>query len=369
MIMEEWKPKTDLGRRVKARQITDINEILDNGWTILEPQITDTLLPGMEHDLLMIGQSKGKFGGGRRRVFRQTQKKTQEGNKPHFAAYAVIGNGDGFVGLGYGKARETVPAREKAVRQAKINVFKVARGSGSWESRVKEPHTVPFSVEGRCGSVRVRLMPAPKGKGLVAEKEVQKILKAAGIQDVWMQSFGQTKNKVNLIKATEQALRKLVTTKLRDADIANLAVVYGNTKPLAIASPDEIMQRERPSRKISVEKPAKSEDKPKAPAKGAAKPAPKSPAKTEQVKEAKAPAKKAEPAKKQTAPTEASGTPLSGISGVGPARVKKLNSAGVSSVEQVASMEVADLAEKAGIAEGNAQNIIEAAKDLVGGKK
>jgi small subunit ribosomal protein S5 len=211
-----WTAKTELGRKVKGGEITDIDDVLTRKQPLLEAGIVDDLLPGMESDLLMIGQSKGKFGGGARRVFRQTQKKTKEGNKPHFAAYCVIGNKDGIIGLGYGKAKETVPAREKAVRRAKLNVFRIARGSGSWESTTSEPHSIPFAVTGRSGSVRITLMPAPKGKGLVCEKEVAKILRLAGVKDVWSYSFGQQRNKVNLIKATEDALRKLSTTRMTD---------------------------------------------------------------------------------------------------------------------------------------------------------
>lgn len=211
-----WNPRTALGRKVKDGEITDIKEVLAADVPVLEFEIIDTLLPGMEHDLLMIGQSRGKFGGGARRVFRQTQKKTREGNKPHFGTYCVIGNKNGIVGVGYGKAKETVPAREKALRRAKLSVFAIARGSGSWESTTSEPHTIPFAVEGRCGSVRIKLIPAPKGKGLVCEKEVAKILRFAGIKDIWSISFGQRRNKVNLIKATEDALRKLTTTRLND---------------------------------------------------------------------------------------------------------------------------------------------------------
>jgi small subunit ribosomal protein S5 len=335
--MEEWIPKTEVGRRVKARQITDINTILDNGWVILEPEITDTLLPGMENDLLMIGQSKGKFGGGRRRVFRQTQKKTREGNKPRFAAYAVVGNGDGIVGLGYGKARETVPAREKAMRNAKINLFKIARGSGSWESRVKEPHTVPFAVEGRCGSVRVRLMPAPKGKGLVAEKEVQKILKAAGIQDVWMQSLGQTKNKVNTIKAVEAALKKLMTTRLRPQDVENLAVHYGNVNPIAIA--------QQKSERAFVESTRAPSAPAKAPAKAAAKPVP-------DAKEAVKPA--------------VTGLDVSEVKGVGSATAETLKAAGIATAERLASASEDELSKLDGIGPATAKKIIAAAS---GGKQ
>ncbi len=219
-----WNPKTELGRQVKAGEITNIADIFAAGSAILESQIVDTLLPGMEHDLLLIGQSKGKFGGGSRRVFRSTQKKTSEGNKPKFSTFCVIGNRDGIVGLGYGKSKETVPAREKALRRAKLSIFSISRGSGSWESTTSEAHTIPFKVSGRCGSVRITLMPAPKGKGLVCEKEVAKILRFAGIQDVWSTSSGQQRNKVNLIKATEDALRKL--TQMRVSDSVKGAVKY-----------------------------------------------------------------------------------------------------------------------------------------------
>src|SRR3989338_5399303 len=73
-----WKPKTSLGVKVKNGEITNIDEILDKRLRILEPEIVDMLLPNLATDLLLIGQSKGKFGGGQRRVFKQTQKKTQE---------------------------------------------------------------------------------------------------------------------------------------------------------------------------------------------------------------------------------------------------------------------------------------------------
>src|SRR3989338_821004 len=88
---ESWMPRTSLGMEVKKGTITDISEILDNGRNIRESEIVDALLPNLTVDLLMVGQSKGKFGGGQKRVFKQTQKKTQEGNKPKFATFAVVG--------------------------------------------------------------------------------------------------------------------------------------------------------------------------------------------------------------------------------------------------------------------------------------
>ena len=57
--LERWQPKTELGKKVKSREITNIDQVLDTGKPILEPEIVDMLLPGMENDLLMIGQSKG----------------------------------------------------------------------------------------------------------------------------------------------------------------------------------------------------------------------------------------------------------------------------------------------------------------------
>ena len=238
-VLTVWKPKTGVGRQVKEGSITAIDEILNAGKPILEPEITEVLLPNLSSDLLMIGQSKGKFGGGSRRVFRQTQKKTQEGNKPSFATVAVIGNKDGFVGLGFGKARETVPAREKAVRKAKLSVFKVARGCGSWRCNCKTPHSIPFTVTGKCGSVIITLMPAPKGKGLVCEKEVAKILGLSGIQDVWSKIRGQSKNKLNVIYATIAALKKLTSTKISSTTMDELAYHTGQLKK---QSPDAATQ-------------------------------------------------------------------------------------------------------------------------------
>jgi hypothetical protein len=73
---DSWQPKTTMGKKVKSGEIKDIDQILDNGEKILESEIVDILLPNLESELLLIGQSKGKFGGGQRRVFKQTQKKT-----------------------------------------------------------------------------------------------------------------------------------------------------------------------------------------------------------------------------------------------------------------------------------------------------
>jgi len=206
-----WVPKTQIGRDVKEGKEKDIDNILENGKRILEPEIIDTLM-NLENDLLSIGQAKGKFGGGKRRAWRQTQKKTKEGNVLTFSAMAVVGDKKGHVGLGYGKAKETLPSREKAVRKAKLNLMKIRMGCAHFDCSCNENHTVPYVVEGKCGSVRLRLMPAPQGTGLVVGDECKKILKLAGIKDVYCASSGTVRTTFNLAKACMDALQK--TTEL-----------------------------------------------------------------------------------------------------------------------------------------------------------
>lgn len=227
METTDWNPKTELGKKVKAGEITDIDQVLVSSKKILEPEIIDTLMPEINNDLLLIGQSKGKFGGGQRRVFRQTQKKTKEGNKPKFSTCAIVGNENGYIGMGFGKSKETVPARNKSLRNAKLSLIKIRRGCGSWECGCKEPHTIPFTVEGKVGSTIIRLMPAPKGTGLKVEKECAKILKMAGIKDVWSQTHGQTKTKINLIQACFKALQATMSTKPRPIHTDILGLVEG----------------------------------------------------------------------------------------------------------------------------------------------
>ena len=236
VIDHAWQPKTSLGMDVKNGVITDIDEILDSGKNILEAEIVDYLLPNLETDLLLIGQSKGKFGGGQRRVFRQTQKKTREGNKPQFATIAIVGDKNGHIGIGYGKSRETVPAREKAIRRAKLNLFKIRRGSGSWESDSNEPESIPFKVSGKCGSTEIHLIPAPKGTGLCVEKECAKILELAGIKNVWSKSRGHTNTKINLIQACDAALKQLSLIKILPNHLNDLNIVDGSTKHEEVVS-------------------------------------------------------------------------------------------------------------------------------------
>ena len=162
----------------------------------------------LKSDLIAIGQSKGKFGGGKRRAWRQTQRKTKEGNVPTFSAFAVVGDGNGHIGIGSGRAKETLPARDKALRKAKLNLIKIQRGCASFDCACSEKHTVPFKVQGKSGSVRVTLIPAPQGTGLVVANEMKKILILAGIKDVYSKTFGTQRTTFNFAKAMIDALQK-----------------------------------------------------------------------------------------------------------------------------------------------------------------
>lgn len=205
--LDSWVPKTKLGKMVRDKELTTLDQVLSSGKKILEAHIVDSLAR-LENDVLLIGQAKGKFGGGKRRAWRQTQRKTMEGNVVTFSCMAVVGDKNGHVGVGYGKAKETLPARAKAIRQAKLNIIKVVRGYETREASTNEPHTVPYVVEGKCGSVRIKLLPAPRGTGLVVGDECKKILRLAGIQDVYGVSKGQTRTTFNLAKACIDALNK-----------------------------------------------------------------------------------------------------------------------------------------------------------------
>ena len=202
-----WEPKTTLGMEVKIGKIKNIDEILDSGRKILEPEIVDSLI-NLKSDLISIGQSKGKFGGGKRRAWRQTQRKKKEGNVPTFSTMAIVGDEKGHIGVGSGKAKETLPARDKAIRKAKLNIIKVKRECSAFDCDCSELHTVPFKVTGKAGSVSVTLIPAPQGTGLVVGKELKKVLILAGIKDVYSKTSGSIRTTFNTVKACIEALKK-----------------------------------------------------------------------------------------------------------------------------------------------------------------
>ncbi|MEA3414303.1 MAG: 30S ribosomal protein S5 [Nanoarchaeota archaeon] len=204
---ENWVPKTKIGKDVKAGKIKNIDEILDANKKILEQEIVESLIP-LKTDLIAMGQAKGKFGGGKRRAWRQTQRITKEGGRLTFSAMAISGDEKGHVGMGIGKSNETLPARDKATRKAKLNIIKIKRACSAFDCSCDEPHSIPFEVEGKSGSVRIKLIPAPQGTGLVVANELKKVMKMAGIKDIYSQTYGRVRTTFNLIKACMDALEK-----------------------------------------------------------------------------------------------------------------------------------------------------------------
>lgn len=191
--IEEWEPVTSVGRMVKEGQISSIEDLFQLGLPIREPQIIDVLLPDLQEEVIDINL---------------VQKQTDAGEKSRFKATVIVGTDAGYVGIGEGKAKEIGPAIRKAILRAKIHLTPIRRGCGSWECGCRDPHSVPFKVDGKTGSVRVTLIPAPKGVGLVAADTIKVVLRLAGIQDIWSRTRGNTRTTLNFAHAVYEALRK-----------------------------------------------------------------------------------------------------------------------------------------------------------------
>lgn len=129
------------------------------------------------------------------------------GRRFTFNALVVIGDRQGTVGWGYGKANEVPPSVEKGVKDAKKQLKKVLLRGG----------TIPHRVEGRYGASRVVMLPANPGTGVIAGGAVRAVVQAAGVTDILTKSYGST-NKLNLVKAAIDGLTKLRTKE----DIARL---------------------------------------------------------------------------------------------------------------------------------------------------
>jgi small subunit ribosomal protein S5 len=209
----EWIPKTELGQRVLKGEFKTIEDVLRTGQLILEPEIVDYLVPELKNDIVYIGGSPGKGGGIRRTATKRTVRMHKSGRRFKLSSVMIVGNEAGIVGLGKASSREHKTAIEKALEQAKLNVISIKKGCGSWECGCGSEHSIPFKTEASCGSVKVRLIPAPKGMGIVASDPVKKILSLAGIRDVWVKTSGNTHARSNLIYAVFEALRNLKKTK------------------------------------------------------------------------------------------------------------------------------------------------------------
>ncbi|MFX0056769.1 MAG: 30S ribosomal protein S5 [Candidatus Hodarchaeota archaeon] len=189
-IEETWVPRTKLGELVQQGLIT-LDKIFANNLVVKEKEIIDILLPQLSEDVIKISM---------------VQQMSASGQRSKFKAVVIVG-ADGFIGVGSAKSREVGPAIRKAIDKAKLSVIPVLRGCGSRECGCGGTHSVPFKVDGKCGSVRIQLIPAPAGVGLASADKVKQILKLAGIEDIWSKTFGDTRTSENLVKATFNALK------------------------------------------------------------------------------------------------------------------------------------------------------------------
>jgi len=176
---------------VKAGLIKKIEELYLFSIPIKEYQIVDHFLPDLKDDVMRLSP---------------VQKQTSAGQRTRFKAYVVVGDCNGHVGVGSKCAKEVATAIHGAIEVAKLSVIPVRRGY--WGNNIGKPHTIPMKVTGKCGSVRLRLVPAPRGAGIVAAPVSKKILQFAGIEDVYTSSQGSTKTGGNFAMAAFDAVSR-----------------------------------------------------------------------------------------------------------------------------------------------------------------
>lgn len=136
---------------------------------------------------------------------KSVQKQTQAGQRTRFKAYAIVGDEKNYLGLGWKCHKEVQGAIKGAVTMAKLNLIPVRKGY--WGNKIGATHTVPCKVTGKSGSVKVRLVPAPRGTGLVAPPVTKKLFNFAGIKDIYTKTEGSTRTRGNFVKAAFAAIK------------------------------------------------------------------------------------------------------------------------------------------------------------------
>jgi len=188
--IKSWAPITKLGRLVKGGNIKYLEEIFLHSLPIKEPEIIDFFLKDTLKDEVM--------------KIMPVQKQTRAGQRTKFKAIIAIGDSNGHIGLGSKCSKEVAIAIRGAINMAKLSIVPVRRGY--WGNKIGKPHTVPTKVSGKCGSVRVRIVPAPRGTGIVAAYVPTRLLTLAGIEDAYTKTKGNTKTLSNFARAVFNAL-------------------------------------------------------------------------------------------------------------------------------------------------------------------
>lgn len=134
------------------------------------------------------------------------QKQSASGQRTRFRALVIVGDSDGHFGFGAKVAKETATAIRGAIIAAKLSLIPVRRGY--WGNHLGHPHTVPITVSAKCASVKGRLIPAPRGTGVVGSPVAKKVLTFAGVHDCFTQSSGHTRTTGNFIRAFYRCLSK-----------------------------------------------------------------------------------------------------------------------------------------------------------------
>ena len=210
--MTDWEPRTRLGKLVAEGEITTMSDALRSRLPLREPEIVDILLPELADEVLDVNM---------------VQRMTDSGRRVRFAITVVVGNYDGFVGLGRLKGKEVGPAIRAAIDVAKLNIIEVKRGCGSWQCGCLTPHSLPFEVAGHAGSVVVRLKPAPRGTGLAVGDIAKSVLEMAGIKDAWGFTKGHTKTTINYSIGAFEALRNTSQLRVTSEQKERLQIMSG----------------------------------------------------------------------------------------------------------------------------------------------
>lgn len=196
-----------------------MGQALRSGLPLREHEIVDYLLPELDDEVLDVNM---------------VQRMTDSGRRIGFVITVVVGNNDGYVGVGRLRGREVGPAIRKTIDSAKLNIVEVKRGCGSWECGCFTPHTLPFKVVGRSGSVELTLKPAPQGVGLALAGVAKSVVRLSGIKDAWGFARGHTKTTVNYAFAAADALRQTMEYKVTPEQAARLHILSGPVVPIEV---------------------------------------------------------------------------------------------------------------------------------------